>query len=88
MLNQVVLVGRVKEWRNDKIFVLSIPSSEEETVDIPITISENMMDNVKNYMEINSVVGVKGKFMNNDNHKVILFSDRISYLSSGKGDEV
>ena len=95
MLNQVIMVGRIKSIEETSM-VVSIPRSyknengEYDSDDIPVDISENIMNNVKEYCSVGDIVGVKGSLRTVHNH-VIINGEKITFLSSksheGKEEE-
>ena len=69
MLNQVILVGRVKKL--DKlagIVSIDIKRPNEKDSDlIPVNLSEGIMENVMEYLSENSTIGVKASVHIDDN---------------------
>lgn len=97
MLNQVVLVGRVTEFRdmlyNDSevyAIILKVPQSfktNDKYLDsfIPVLIkSKNIIDNTKEYVGKDDIIGVKGYIENLDGNANIVIADKITFLSSKK----
>lgn len=97
MLNQVVLVGRVTECRdmlyNDgEVYavILKVPQSfrtNDKYLDsfIPVLIkSKNIIDNTKEYVGKDDIIGVKGYIENLDGNANIVIADKITFLSSKK----
>ena len=87
MLNQIVLVGRVKRFY-DNIIVLNVPrnyknSKGEYDIDvIPCTIKGTMLDNTREYININDVVGIKGSINKLDNEEMSINVEKLTFLSS------
>lgn len=86
MLNQFVLVGRLKEILNGREIVLVVNNleknkdgeytNEELTIDTWIT----LMSNVEKYCKPGDILGIKGKIK----HPNKLVAEKISFLSSRK----
>ena len=92
MLNQIVLVGRIKEIEDIYITVAISRAYKnangEYDVDlVKINMSNNIAKNVKDYCEKGSLVGVKGKVETNDEGNIIIIAEKISFLSSRKSTE-
>lgn len=88
MLNQIVLVGRFLEWKSDNVFTLSVSHIDPEhcPIVLPITVSDNMAEQIEQNVSVNDVVGIKASFDYNSKNKVIISASKFSYL--GKGMEV
>ena len=86
MLNQVVLVGRVKELY-DNYLVLAIPNQykneqgEYDTTVIPVKLSNNIAEHTRNYCEVGSIVGIKGRLVLEGTNLTIEV-EKVTYLSS------
>ena len=89
MLNQIVLVGRIKEIE-DTYMIVAISrayknANGEYDVDlVKINMSDNIAKNVKDYCEKGNLVGIKGKVETNDEGNIIIIAEKISFLSSSK----
>lgn len=83
MPNQVLIVGKVVEVLKDEIV---IQTNEIESETFPITVTENIMDKVKEYNLVGNIAGIRGK-VKNSNGRVIIFADKISFLSSNPNNE-
>ena len=84
MLNQFVLVGRVKsitekeiELKVNKIYKNKKDEYEEYIVKVSIN---NIYKNMKDYVDINCVVGVKGRIEESNE----LVAEKITFLSDEK----
>ena len=85
MLNQVVLVGRVKNTNREKNTIeLVIPGQNEEdkSTSIRVYLTEDMMNNMENYVEDLSIVGVKGTLKNTKGYGIKVVASKITFLSS------
>ena len=94
MLNQMVLVGKVKEIKKQKektIIKLGVTRSYKnsegiyETDIISINVNNNIADNFNKYCTIGDVIGIKGH-IETKNNRMVLIADRLTFLSS-KGSE-
>jgi len=86
MLNQVVLVGRIKELYDDNL-VLAIPNQfkneqgEYDTNIIPVKLSNNIAEHTKEYCEVGGIVGIKGRLVLEGTNLTVAV-EKVSYLSS------
>lgn len=84
MLNNVMLVGRISGIYND-CFTIKIPNQDinHDPLECRIFASENIMNNIKDYVNIDDVVGVRGKLDNKGElNNLYIIADKISFLSS------
>lgn len=90
MLNQVVLIGRIKEMHEGKI-IISIPrnyKNEDGEYDndlITVFVRGQLNDTVQNYCSIEDIVGVKGK-VSTEKDNIIIEAEKITFLSTSKKD--
>lgn len=83
MLNQVVLVGRIKDLTRNNL-VLTMTKSyknmygEYEKFDVNIEVSESISKQVSEYCKINDMVGVRGSI----GKKNSIIADKVTFLSS------
>ena len=83
MLNNVMLIGRVAEISEKYNLSISVTNSATETVNVRIFISEGMKDNVKQYLNIGDLIGIKGQLkQDNVNHNTIVLAQKITFLSN------
>lgn len=91
MLNQIVLVGRIK-YVEDTYAMVSVPRSfknengEYENDLIPVLIGEQLIGNVKEYCGEGDIVGVKGKIESLDGNLKIR-AEKISFLTTKSKSE-
>lgn len=76
MLNQVILVGRIKEIGGDYISI-----APEENNEIVVYCGENLYKQVNEYCKLNDMVGVKGKLIGD-----YVQAEKITFLTSRKVD--
>jgi len=88
MLNQCVLVGRIKELdKETKVISIAIPRSyknengEYDSDLVPVLLTNGIADNVFEYCGNGDIVGVKARLENHDG-KLTLIADKVSFLSS------
>lgn len=92
MLNAVTVVGRINYiYVEDNILEIKcikqlykdgVKNGEEE-IYIPVMLSDSMMKRIKQYCDINDIVGVKGWLKNRD-EKLIVMADKLTVLASTK----
>lgn len=91
MLNQIVLVGRIK-YVEDTYAVISVPRSfknengEYDTDLVPVLIGEQLIGNVKEYCGEGDIVGIKGKIESLDGNLKIR-AEKISFLTTKSKSE-
>ena len=70
MLNQIILVGRIKEIKENKenvIITIAVPQNkkndkgEYDTNFIDCILYKGIAENTKNYCKVGGIIGVKGK---------------------------
>lgn len=81
MLNQVVLVGRIVDVKNN-VLKMNIPERDAEDIRVNVELTEGMMNNVKEYVAAGDLVGVKGKIANNTRKGMKIKASKITFLSS------
>lgn len=89
MLNSIVLVGRLKEIK-ENIIIIAVPRNyknedgEYETDFIECQISKNINEKIENWCKVGDVLGVRGRVETNN----IIKADKISFLSTNtKGED-
>ena len=82
MLNQVVLVGRLKYISLDFIELAVYSKNDPNEYDIiPVVLSEKLYDNVCKYCKLNDITAVKGRLSTKDG-KLIIIAEKFTFLSS------
>ena len=87
MLNQCILVGRLKEWKNDNTITLTVPRSyknengEYDNDYIDVVIEGRINENTKEYCHKNDLVGIKGRIQQKDNN-IELIAEKLSFLNN------
>ncbi len=94
MCNNYVLVGRIKEIKEDKtnkcaIVTLTVPQSfknangEHDTNFIDVRMFGSIAESTKEYCKIGDIVGVRGRLQKLENDKELnVIAERVSFLSS------
>lgn len=91
MLNQVVMVGKIKEML-DNGFIVSVDrivkseTGEYDNDDITVELTGEVLNNTKEYCQETDVVGIKGRLKNIDNN-IIVVGEKISFLSTNNKDK-
>ena len=89
MLNQCVLVGRLKEWKADNMLTIAIPRSyknedgEYDTDFIDITIDGKIQESTKEYCHKGDILGVKARIESGNK----LIAEKVTFLSSRSKNE-
>lgn len=92
MLNQIVLVGRIKEFKEDNQIVIGVSrgykneQGEYEFDDITINYSDDTYNTIKEYCQLTDMIGVKGR-VETKNNQIIIIGDKITFLTNKKGDD-
>lgn len=87
MTNQIILVGRIKEISNTELVVeVHENMTNDNTVILTVVVGKNIMEHVKDLCNIDDLVGIKA-FFKNELGRVIIYADRITFLSRKNNDE-
>lgn len=95
MLNQIVLVGRIKEFLKldddcrIKIAVQRHYKNKDGEYDvdlIPVFIEGTLAKNLMKYCKEEDVIGVKGR-IESDEKTIFIIAEKVTFLSSKKEDE-
>lgn len=83
MLNQVILVGRVKKI--DKlagIITVNVERKDEKVTDlIPITLSEGLIETTVEYLREGSTIGVKAS-INIDDNFLRIIGEKVTFINT------
>jgi single-stranded DNA-binding protein len=90
MLNQVVLVGRIIDIKEDVGTIITVAVSrtyknnkgEYEKDLIDCSLYGSIENHVKEYCKIGDIIGIKGKLRNLED-KLEFIGEKVSYLSNG-----
>lgn len=81
MLNQLMLVGRIKRINKElKTIEVEVTASDKKHT---LLIDTNNLDQVYDYLELDTVVGVKGHL--EEPQRIV--ADKVSFLSSKRKEE-
>lgn len=84
MLNQAVLVGRLKYKSVDFIeLAVNKKDAPEEYDIVPVMLSESITKNIGKYCKTNDLMGIKGSLAIKDG-KLILIAEKVTFLNSMK----
>lgn len=86
MINMVTLIGRIVEINKDDVVIKVIRSYKNEkgiydTDLIPVKVSTNIMEHIKEYVHIDDMVGIKGRVVTDD-MRISIEADKVTFLSS------
>lgn len=85
MLNQVIIIGRVKQIReNNLVIAIEGINKNDEPILVPCEIEDNIVTNTKQYCKPGDIVGIKGKLENKKG--LIIKVEKISFLTSKSED--
>lgn len=97
MLNQVVLVGRIKEFKENKKgtnIVLTVHQSfknsngEYDNNFIEARLLGTIGESTKEYCKANDIIGVKGRLQKlESDSELVIVAEKVTFLSSRKEDE-
>lgn len=80
-MNQGVLVGRYVGDIYEGI-VIKIITRPDKTVEVPIQLSKNILDNVHKLCKLDDVIGIRYSLANASNGDVTFIADKVTFLSS------
>ena len=87
--NYVVAIGKIKEIK-DNILTIEINKwsneNTKETIQVDVLITDNMLKNVTEYLNIGDVTGVKGS-LDILNNELVIKCEKLSFLSSKNNEE-
>jgi hypothetical protein len=83
MLNQVILVGRVKSIDNQAgIVTINVTRKDEGSADlIPITLSEGLTETMNVYLKEDSTIGVKAS-IKVDNNFMRIIGEKVTFINT------
>ncbi len=85
MLNQVILVGRIRELKNEELTVAITRSYKNEkgqydTDDVKVIIEGKLAENTNEYCHKGDIIGVKGHLGKHNR----VYADKLTFLSTAK----
>ena len=97
MLNQIILVGRVQDIKQEQkkvVATLAIPQSfkningEYEVNIIDVSIYGTIAETTQEYVKKGDLIGVKGRLQRLEKDKTLeVIAERVTFLSTRKEDE-
>jgi hypothetical protein len=84
-MDKGILVGRYMA-NIDGGIVIKIINSKGQTVEVPVKVSDNMLDNVNTHCKLDDVIGIKYYLEPDRIHDVAFVADKITFLSHGTAD--
>lgn len=97
MLNQIILVGRVQDIKQEQkkvIATLSVPQSfknisgEYEVNIIDVSIYGTIAETTQEYVKKGDLIGVRGRLQRLEkNKKLEVIAEKVTFLSTKKEDE-
>lgn len=81
-MNQVVLTGRlIKDFiQKEDMWVSKIRLTDNDANEISFRVTNSMYENLKQYIRVGSIVGIKGHLIGSKNG-LRLIADKITFLS-------
>ena len=89
MLNHCVLIGRIKnhfEQEGTLILHVNYIGENKESFVIPVHVTFSSKENFIDYLENETVIGIKGKIALDDKNQFFILADKLTFLSSKKKD--
>lgn len=88
-MNNVILVGRITSFEGNEVTISITRNYKNEdgiymSDLIPIWLSANIGEKMKEFCEIGDVIGVKGRLENRG--KVVVMADKVSFISAKKSE--
>ena len=88
-MNNVILVGRITSFEGNEVTVSITRNYKNEdgiymSDSIPVRLSANIGEKMKEFCRIGDVIGVKGRLENRGG--VVVMADKVSFISSKKSE--
>ena len=88
-MNNVILVGRITSFEGNEVTVSITRNYKNEdgiymSDLIPIWLSANIGEKMKEFCQIGDVIGVKGRLENRGG--VVVMADKVSFISAKKSE--
>ncbi len=85
MLNQVILVGRIKSIIDNFLNIEIIGTTPQQKKVVEVKVSDNIFKNAKEYCRAGDLVGIKGKLSLEQD--VFIEGEKLTFLSSRQNNE-
>lgn len=88
-MNNVILVGRITSFEGNEVTISVTRNYKNEdgiymSDSIPVWLSANIGEKMKEFCRIGDVIGVKGRLENRG--KVVVMADKVSFISAKKSE--
>ena len=88
-MNNVILVGRITSFEGNEVIISVNRNYKNEdgiymSDLIPIWLSANIGEKMKDFCKIGDVIGVKGRIENRG--EVVVMADKVSFISAKKSE--
>ena len=88
-MNNVILVGRITSFEGNEVTVSITRNYKNEdgiymSDSIPVWLSANIGEKMKDFCKIGDVIGVKGRLENRG--EVVVMAEKVSFLSQKKSE--
>ena len=88
-MNNVILVGRITSFEGNEVTVSITRNYKNEdgiymSDSIPVWLSANIGEKMKEFCKIGDVIGVKGRIENRSG--VVVMADKVSFISAKKSE--
>lgn len=88
-MNNVILVGRITSFEGNEVTITINRNYKNEdgiymSDSIPVWLSANIGEKMKEFCQIGDVIGVKGRLENRGG--VVVMADKVSFLSAKKSE--
>ena len=86
-MNNVILVGRITSFEGDEVIISVTRNYKNEdgiymSDSIPVRLSANIGEKMKEFCKIGDVIGVKGRLENRG--EVVVMAEKVSFVSPKK----
>lgn len=88
-MNNVILVGRITSFEGNEVTISVNRNYKNEdgiymSDSIPVWLSANIGEKMKEFCQIGDVIGVKGRLENRGG--VVVMADKVSFISAKKSE--
>lgn len=88
-MNNVILVGRITDFEGNEVTISVNRNYKNEdgiymSDSIPVRLSANIGEKMKEFCKIGDVIGVKGRLENRAG--VVVMADKVSFISAKKSE--
>ena len=88
-MNNIILVGRITSFEGNEVIISVNRNYKNEdgiymSDSIPVWLSANIGEKMKEFCQIGDVIGVKGRLENRGG--VVVMTDKVSFISAKKSE--